>query len=55
MNFCVELVLEKGNWQKHSFRYGEFFGGEMVGNLVKGSISVFRGEKFNRVQAITFS
>ena len=55
MNFCVELGLEKGNWQKHFFQFGEFFGEEMVGNLVKGSISVFRGEKFNRVQAITFS
>ena len=42
MNFCVELGLEKGNWQKHFLRYGEFFGEEMVGNLVKGSISVWR-------------
>ena len=41
MNFCVELGLEKGDWQKHFFRYGKFFGEEMVGNLVKGSISVF--------------
>ena len=41
MRFCVELGLEKGDWQKHFFRYGKFFGEEMVGNLVKGSISVF--------------
>ena len=55
MNFCVESGLKKGSWQKYFFRYGDFFGEEMVGNFVKGSKSVFRGEKFNIVQAITVS